>query len=99
MLFVHKFVKDKARVEEDSFSGNLQPTGRILGFIRKEFHKNYENIMLILILHFQTNISFACFILWDSYNPNIKKEEGKKAITQKERGEKENIIKKNLLMK
>ena len=31
-------------------------------------------------------MSLACFILWDSYNPNIKKEEGKKSYHSKRKG-------------
>ena len=92
--FVHSFVKDKARVEEDSFSGDLQPTGRTLGFIGKEFHKYYDNYNSDSILQLYKPICHSLVSFYaNSYNPAIKEEEGKKAITEKERSEKEDILK------
>ena len=54
LSFVHKFAKNKSKIEEDSFSGDLQPTGRTLGFIGKEFssylkNRNLENPNLEII--------------------------------------------------
>lgn len=96
--FVHRFVKEKARVEEDSFSGDLQPTGRTLGFIGKEFHKYYENYNEDSNLQLYKPICHSLVSFYaNSYNPTIKEEEGKKAITEKERSEKENILKQNFV--
>ena len=96
--FVHRFVKDKARVEEDSFSGDLQPTGRTLGFIGKEFHKYYENINSDSGLQLYKPICHSLVSFYaNSYNPAIKEEEGKNAITEKERCEKEGILKQNFV--
>ena len=91
LSFVHKFVKDKSKIEEESFSGDLQPTGRTLGFIGKEFRKyleinKFENPNLEIyrpICH--SLISFYA----NSYNPMIKDEEGKTIITEDERNKKE----------
>ena len=91
LSFVHKFVKDKSKIEEDSFSGDLQPTGRTLGFIGKEFKKyleinKFENPNLEIyrpICH--SLISFYA----NSYNPMIKDEEGKIIISEEEKNKKE----------
>ena len=91
LSFVHKFVKDKSRIEEDSFSGDLQPTGRTLGFIGKEFKKylnsnTFENPNLEIyrpVCH--SIISFYA----NSYNPVIKDEEGKTIILEEDRNKKE----------
>jgi hypothetical protein len=39
LSFVHKYVKEKSKKEEEFFSGDLQPTGITIGFIGKEFKK------------------------------------------------------------
>jgi hypothetical protein len=88
--FVHKFVKNKAKTEEDSFSGDLQPNGRTLGFIGKEFKKYFENIQNDpnLQLYRPKCHSLVSFYA-NSYNPTNKEEEGKNIITEYEKGEKE----------
>jgi MoxR-like ATPase len=92
--FVHKFVKDKSKVEEDSFSGDLQPTGRTLGFIGKEFHKYFESYNGDSSLQLYKPICHSLVSFYaNSYNPAIKEEEGTKSLTEKERSEKENTLK------
>ena len=85
--FVHKFVKDKSLNEEESFSGDLQPTGRTLGFIGKEFNKFFENIdepysQKLYLPIYNSLVSFYV----NSYNPIIKFEENK----EKDESEEEN---------
>ena len=95
LSFVHKYVKDKSKIEEDSFSGDLQPTGRTLGFIGKEFMKylssnHFENPNLEIyrpVCH--SIISFYA----NSYNPSIKEEDGKGKISEEERTKKELALK------
>ena len=71
--FVHKFVKDKAKLEEDYFSGDLQPNGRTLGFIGKEFHKYYMNINNNFNLQLYKPICHSLISFYaNSYNPIIK---------------------------
>jgi len=96
--FVHKFVKDKAKIEEDSFSGDFQPTGRTLGFIGKEFHKYYENINTDFNLQLYKPICHSLVSFYaNSYNPTIKEEEGKKGMTENEKTAKEIILKKEFV--
>ena len=99
--FVHKFVKEKTKIEEDSFSGDFQPTGRTLGFTGKEFHKYYENINSDFNLQLYKPICHSLVSFYaNSYNPTIKEEEGKegkKGMTEKEKSAKEIILKKKFV--
>ena len=92
-------MKNKSKIEEDSFSGDLQPTGRTLGFIGKEFRKylevnKFENPNLELykpLCH--SLISFYA----NSYNPMIKDEEGKIKISEEEKNQKEFELKEQFI--
>ena len=72
LSFVHRYVKEKSKKQEESFSGDLQ--GRTLGFIGKEFKKfiienSNENFNLQLFKPlYHSLISFFS----NSYNPFIK---------------------------
>ena len=96
LSFVHKYVKEKFKKEEEFFSGDLQPTGRTLGFIGKEFNtfyskENYDedpnHQIFRPVCH--SLISFYS----NSYNPFIKEDEGKNIISEQEKNKKENELK------
>ena len=95
LSFVHRYVKEKSIKEEESFSGDLHPTGRTLGFIGKEFKKfiienSNENLNLQLFKPLcHSLISFYS----NSYNPFIKDDEGKIIISEEERNKKGNELK------
>ena len=99
LSFVHRYVKEKSKKEEESFSGDLHPTGRTLGFIGKEFKKfimenSNENLNLQLFKPLcHSLISFYS----NSYNPFIKDDEGKIIISEEERNKKENELKEQFL--
>ena len=84
LSFVHKYVKDKFKNEEDFFSGELQPTGRTLGFIGKEFSKylnekkNYEKLKI-----YRPICNSIIFFYANSYTPTLKDEEGKIITSEK----------------
>ena len=85
LSFVHKYVKDKFKNEEDFFSGELQPTGRTLGFIGKEFSKylndkNYEKEELKI---YRPICHSIIFFYVNSYTPTLKDEEGKIITSEK----------------
>ena len=88
LSFIHKFVKEKAKIEEDSFSGDLQPTGRTLGFIGKEFKKYFENKNQNLQIYIPICHSIISFYA-NSYNPIIKNNEGKIIALEDEKNKKE----------
>ena len=96
LSFVHRYVKEKSKKEEEFFSGDLQPTGITIGFIGKEFNtfyskensdENLNNEIFKPVCH--SLISFYS----NSYNPFIKEDEGKNIISEQEKNRKENELK------
>ena len=81
VAFVHKFVKEKYKLQEELFSGDLQPTGRTFGFIGKEFKKYFmdNNSFENPNVYFYKPICNSIISFYaNSFNPDLK--EGKDKI-------------------
>ena len=95
LAYVHKYAKEKAKREEESFSGDLSPSGRTLGFIGKEFRKFFL-IKPKVDKEFEIYkpiYNSLIYLYLNSYEPVIKEKEGQLLLIS----EKNKIVQKQKL--